>query len=194
MASVYRAVGIIELLNAGQVVAIKVPAAALLADHSARGRFVTEIQVAQKLSGKHPAILQTHGFTVFDDPHSGRELFGLVIEYIGGPNLGQFLAQRQATNKPLEPREIVHVLKPVCEAMHYAHSQGVFHRDVKPQNILLSVGRQPSATRTVKGLAERSPLTEMGIKLTDFGIAQRPGRRTRHRDRRRHGHTGLHAA
>jgi len=152
MASVYKAVGVIDLLNAGQTVALKVPAAALLADPAARGRFVTEIQVAQRLSGKHPAIVQTQGFTIFDDPYSGRELFGLVMEYIDGPTLAHFLAQRQAKNKPLEPKEIVRVLKPVCEALHYAHSQGVFHRDVKPQNVLLT--------------------RKSEVKLADFGIAR----------------------
>jgi hypothetical protein len=77
MASVYRAIGV-DLVNRDRAVALKVPAADLLADAAARGRFVTEIQVAQKLSGKHPAIVETLGYAVFDDPHSGRELYGLV--------------------------------------------------------------------------------------------------------------------
>jgi formylglycine-generating enzyme required for sulfatase activity len=108
--------------------------------------------VAQKLSGKHPAIVETLGYTVFDDPHSGRELFGLVMEFIDGPTLAQFLAQRQAKNRPLDSEEILHILKPVCEGLEYAHSQGVFHRDVKPQNVLLTRKSQ--------------------VKLADFGIAR----------------------
>jgi hypothetical protein len=152
MASVYKAVGVIDLLNRGQAVALKVPAADLLADAGARSRFITEIQVSQKLSGKHPAVIETLGYTVFDDPHSGRELFGLVMEYIDGPTLAHFLAQRQTKKRPLEPKEILFLLKPVCQALEYAHAQGVCHRDIKPQNVLL--------TRKSK------------VKLADFGIAR----------------------
>jgi hypothetical protein len=151
MASVYRAAGV-DLVNRGRSFALKVPAPELLADPAARARFVTEIQVAQNLSGRHPAILDTFGYAIFDDPHSGRELYGLVMEYIDGPTLAHFLAQRQAKNKLLEPEEILHVLKPVCEALEYAHSQGVYHRDVKPQNVLLTRKSQ--------------------AKLADFGIAR----------------------
>jgi formylglycine-generating enzyme required for sulfatase activity len=151
MASVYRAVGI-DLVNSGRVVALKVPTAELLTDPAARDRFVTEIRVSQKLSGKHPAIIETFGYSIFDDPHSGLELFGLVMEYVDGLTVAQLLAQRQAKNKPVEPGEIVRILKPVCEALEYAHSQGVCHRDIKPQNVLLTRKSQP--------------------KLADFGIAR----------------------
>jgi hypothetical protein len=166
MASVYRAIGV-DWVNRDRAVALKVPAAELLADAAARGRFVTEIQVAQKLSGKHPAIVETLGYAVFDDPHSGRELYGLVLEFIDGPTLAQFLAQRQAKNRPLEPKEILHVLKPVCEALEYAHSQGVCHRDIKPQNVLLSFsGRSQSGVGCVPSapFCER-PLNECISKL-----------------------------
>jgi hypothetical protein len=151
MASVYRAVGV-DWVNHNRTIALKVPAADLLADEAARDRFVIEIQVAQKLSGKHPAIVETLGYAVFDDPHSGRELYGLVMEYIDGPTLAHFLAQRQAKNQPLEPKEIVHILKPVCGALAYAHAQGLCHRDIKPQNVLLTRNSQ--------------------VKLADFGIAR----------------------
>src|SRR5438067_696432 len=99
-----------------------------------------------------PAIVEIFGYTVLDDPLSGRELFGLVMEYIDGPTLAQFLVQRQAKNKPLQPKEIVHILKPVCAGLAYAHAQGVYHRDVKPQNVLLTRKSQ--------------------VKLADFGIAR----------------------
>jgi formylglycine-generating enzyme required for sulfatase activity len=151
MASVYRAIGV-DRVNKDRPFALKVPAPELLAEAATCDRFVTEIQVAQKLSGKHPAIIETFTHAIFDDPHSGRELYGLVMEYIDGPTLAHYLAERQAKNKPLEPREILHVLKPVCEALEDAHSQGVYHRDVKPQNVLLTRKSQ--------------------AKLADFGIAR----------------------
>jgi hypothetical protein len=69
-------------VRAGEVVAVKVPAPGLMADAQACGRFVQEIEVSQRLSaGRHPAIAQTLGYEVFDDPHTGREVYGLVLEY-----------------------------------------------------------------------------------------------------------------
>lgn len=152
MASVYRGLGA-SRVRAGEVVAVKVPAPWLMADAEACRSFVREIEVSQRLSaGRHPGIVQTLGYEVFDDPHTGRELYGLVLEYIDGLSLAQFLAQRQAKNKPLGPREIIHLLKPVCEALQYAHAQGLCHRDVKPHNVMLARGGH--------------------AKLTDFGIAR----------------------
>jgi hypothetical protein len=155
MASVYRCLGASQV-RVGEVVAVKVPAPWLMADAEACRRFVQEIEVSQRLSaGRHPAvdsIVRTLGYEVFDDPHTSRELYGLVLEYIDGMSLAQFLAQRQAKSKPLEPKEIMHVLKPVCEALEYAHAQGFCHRDVKPPNVLLARGGH--------------------AKLADFGIAR----------------------
>jgi len=153
MASVYRCTGASQV-RAGEVVAVKVPAPWLMADAEACRRFVQEIEVSLRLSeGRHAAIVRTLGYEIFDDPHaSGRELYGLVLEYIDGLSLAQFLAQRQAKNKPLEPKEIVHILKPLCEALAYAHAQGVCHRDVKPLNVMFAKGGH--------------------AKLMDFGIAR----------------------
>jgi len=153
MASVYRCTGASKV-RAGEVVAVKVPAPWLMADTEACRRFVQEIEVSLRLSeGRHPAIVRTLGYEIFDDPHTtGRELYGLVLEYIDGLSLAQFLAQRQAKNKPLDPKEIVHILKPLGEALAYAHVQGVYHRDVKPPNVMLAKGGH--------------------AKLMDFGIAR----------------------
>ena len=152
MASVYRCTGATQV-RAGEVVAIKVPAPWLMADAEATRLFMQEIEVSHRLSAaRHPAIVQTLGYEVFDEPHTGRELYGLVLEYIEGLSLAQFLAQRQGKNRPLTPKEVVHVLKPVCKALVYAHSQGVCHRDVKPHNVMMAKGGQ--------------------AKLMDFGIAR----------------------
>jgi formylglycine-generating enzyme required for sulfatase activity/proteasome lid subunit RPN8/RPN11 len=154
MASVYRTIGI-DRINRGQVVALKVPAPRLMADDSTCQRFVQEIEVSQRLSAaRHPGMVQTHGYVRFDDPHTGQELYGLVLEFIDGLSLAQYLAQRKAQRKPLTPAEIRAVLKPVCQALEVAHTQDppIFHRDIKPANIMLT--RQGRA------------------KLMDFGIAR----------------------
>jgi parallel beta-helix repeat protein len=155
MASVYRATGV-DLVNRGRIVALKVPAPGLMADERTRERFLQEIQVSQRLSaGRHPAIVETLNYAVFDCPHTGRELYGLVLEFIDGASLGRLLAARKAQKQPLAPREIRNVLEPVCAALEFAHAQEppVLHRDVKPQNIMVS--------RDGKS-----------IKLMDFGIAR----------------------
>ena len=166
MASVYRAV-CVDWVNPGLVVALKVPAPDLLADPSARARFVTEIQVAQKLTGRHKAVVETLGYAVFDDPHHpGRELYGLVMEFINGPSLAQFFAQRQTQNRPLTPDEVLDLLRPVGEALACAHEIGVFHRDLKPHNVMLSFGEPAGLSRRDK------PGGSPEVKLMDFGIAR----------------------
>jgi hypothetical protein len=153
MASVYRAAGVARF-EKGRVVAVKVPAPDLMTDASTRERFEREIEVSLRLSaGRCPHIVQTLGYEVFDDPHSGRELYGLVLEFIEGESLATYLALRQAENRRLPAEEIVRLLQPICEALDFAHQQSpaVFHRDVKPQNVLLT--RQGAA------------------RLMDFGIA-----------------------
>jgi serine/threonine-protein kinase len=82
----------------------------------------------------------------------------LVLEYLHGHTLRQALLERN--NAPMEPAEAIRLLLPVCEGLIYAHKQGVMHRDVKPENILL--------------------LDTGEVKLMDFGIAllkTRPQRR-----------------
>jgi formylglycine-generating enzyme required for sulfatase activity len=152
MASVYRAVGIDDI-NRDQLAAIKVPAPGLLDDAASRQRFVQEILVSQKLSrDHHKAIVETLGYVRLADPHTRRPLYGLVLEYIDGLTLAHWLAQRQARGEQLSLKEIEMILQAVCAALEHAHSQSILHRDLKPQNIMV--------TRDGR------------IKLMDFGIAR----------------------
>ncbi len=153
MASVYRASGI-DRLNRGQPVAIKVPAPELMKDEQTCDRFVQEILVSQRLSsGRHPAVVQTIGYEVFEAP-DGAELYGLVLEFVQGRSLADYLAERKLRQRPLSPTEVLNFLGPVCDALIFAHEQSppILHRDVKPANVML----------TPRGEA----------KLMDFGIAR----------------------
>ncbi|MCE9532076.1 MAG: protein kinase [Planctomycetes bacterium] len=154
MASVYRAVGV-DRVNRGKVVALKVPAPGLMDNEETSQRFVQEIEVSQKLSsGNHPHIVPTHNYVLFEDPFTRKELYALVMEFVEGCSLMYYLSERASRKKPLKPNEILHFLKPVCEALDFAHQQRptVLHRDVKPHNVM--VGRDGA------------------IRLMDFGIAR----------------------
>jgi formylglycine-generating enzyme required for sulfatase activity len=152
MASVYRVVGV-DRINHGEVFALKVPAPALMKDEATATRFFQEIALNAQLSVQpHPALVRTLGKVVFDDPHTGQELYGMVMEFVPGTTLAQLLALRREAKQPLAPAEIVKYLRPVCEALSYAHARKIYHRDLKPHNVMIT------------------PAGE--ARLMDFGIAR----------------------
>jgi formylglycine-generating enzyme required for sulfatase activity len=158
MASVYRVRPEMDF-DERSAYAFKVPAPDLVSTPEALKRFKQEILVSRKLSQEHhPHILPTHGYELFDDRHSGRETIGLVLEFIEGLTLSQFLQRRQAAQKRLEPGEIRAFLKPVCEALAFAHTQGILHRDVKPHNVMLGRPKEKGQW--------------WDVRLMDFGIAR----------------------
>ena len=106
-------------------VAIKVLPPALADQPDLRDRFIREAQTAAKLS--HPHIVPIHAV----DECGGFSFF--VMAYVAG----ETLAQRVQARGPLSASEATRVLREVAWALGYAHAQGVVHRDVKPDNILL---------------------------------------------------------
>jgi serine/threonine-protein kinase len=91
-------------------------------------RFLREIETAARL--QHPHIVP-----VFDSGSVDGQLF-FVMPLIEGESLrGRLQRERQ-----LEPGEAVRIVREIADALDYAHSQGVVHRDVKPENILMSRG------------------------------------------------------
>ncbi len=126
-----------------RVVALKVIREGVLASGRERLRFENEIQVASQL--KHPSIV-----AVFESGcDHGREFF--AMEYADGEPLDVYLAKHTLT-----PDETVRLFQPICDAVSYAHRQGVIHRDLKPSNIIVG---------------------EAGIAhILDFGLAKRMNR------------------
>jgi serine/threonine-protein kinase len=136
MADVYRAYD----PHISRPLAIKVLKAEYRQDREYAVRFLREAQAAGALS--HPGIV-----TVFDVGEIDGYPF-IVMELLDGEPLSEVMKRGAVT-----PAETMHIGVQLADALHYAHAQGVVHRDVKPSNIILSPDRKT-------------------IKLLDFGIAR----------------------
>jgi serine/threonine-protein kinase len=130
-------------------VAIKVLPPHLVASESARKRFVREGQTIAHL--KHPNIVGIHDFGEWEgEPY-------MVMEYIAGRTLGEIIE----ADAPLPLERIHSITKDIADALDYAHSQGLIHRDVKPSNVML------------ESTADSDPFKQSErVVLMDFGIAR----------------------
>lgn len=142
MGAVYRA----KHERTGQTVALKVLRVALAGDDWTR-RFEHEVQILGKL--RHPAIAQIHDAGVMDADASpgGERLPYFVMEYVDGQALTGY-----AGTHALTTRQRIDLLIRVCEGVHHAHQRGVIHRDLKPDNVLVTESGHP--------------------KVLDFGVAR----------------------
>ncbi len=114
-------------------VAIKVPKPGSAS--SRRGWLGDEARAAGKL--RHPNILRLYEFVDLPDGSPA-----VVMEYIDGPSLREFMQSANLSGEPLTLDRSVALMIQVAEAVHYAHTKGLVHRDLKPGNILLdSSGR-----------------------------------------------------
>ncbi|MEK6324037.1 MAG: protein kinase [Acidobacteriota bacterium] len=123
----------------GRKVAIKFLASGSVADEQAKKRLVREAQAAAKLD--HSNICAIHEVGEED----GRSF--IVMQYVEGETLADRIHRRQ-----LELSESLDIAVQVADALTEAHSQGIIHRDIKPQNIMITARGQ--------------------VKVMDFGLAK----------------------
>jgi serine/threonine protein kinase/Flp pilus assembly protein TadD len=137
-------------------VAIKVLRPEVLIGSGAQ-RFLLEIQILARL--QHPNILALLDSGTSDEP-SPRPYY--VMPYVEG----ETLRDRLTREGPLPVAEALRLVREIGEALHYAHGQGLIHRDVKPENVLLSQGHALVADF---GIA-RAVGSAAGDRLTQHGM------------------------
>ncbi len=125
--------------NLNRFVALKLLAPEREKDPAFSNRFEREAHALAALN--HPNIV-----TIYDFGQAGG-FYYLLMEFVDGANLRQLLRERKFT-----PEEALAIVPPLCDALQFAHDQGIVHRDIKPENLLLDkAGR---------------------VKVADFGIAK----------------------
>lgn len=133
-----------------RIVALKILSPAIGRSPAFSSRFAREAKALAKLN--HPGIVTLYEFgSASSSTHQpstpDHQLFYFLMEYVDGVNLGQLMHTGQ-----ISPREALAIVPQICDALQFAHDQGIVHRDIKPENILLDrLGR---------------------VKVADFGIAK----------------------
>ena len=125
----------------GETIAIKTLRSDFLnSDPNALERFRSEIKLARKISSRN--VVRTHDIGESDGVHY------ITMEFVNGTSLHELLQKR----KKMPPSAVISIGKQLARALQVAHEEGVIHRDIKPQNILV----QPDGV----------------LKVMDFGIAR----------------------
>ncbi|MEX2153691.1 MAG: serine/threonine-protein kinase [Gemmatimonadaceae bacterium] len=128
-------------------------------------RFRREIQTSAKL--QHPHIVPVHATGEIGDTDDGRRVPYYTMPYVEGESLRVRLGRTGA----LSITEAVSVLRDVGRALAYAHEHGVAHRDIKPDNILLSGGSAAVADFGIAKAISASRDEPTGTTLTQIGTS-----------------------
>ncbi|HET6408509.1 MAG TPA: serine/threonine-protein kinase, partial [Chthoniobacteraceae bacterium] len=142
-----------------RLVALKLlPSSLAQRDPAFAGRFEREGQLLARLH--HPNIVAVH------DSGTAGEFFFLIMEYVDGVNLRQAMRARRFT-----AQQALAIVPLICDALQYAHDEGVLHRDIKPENILLDAkGRVKLADFGIAKLVAEADLASTGSASAEAGL------------------------
>ncbi|TWT42795.1 Serine/threonine-protein kinase PknB [Thalassoglobus neptunius] len=144
MGAVYRA----KQIRLDRQVALKIIRPDSADDPSFAKRFEREARTLARLN--HPNIVAIYDFgdvTLTGDDGAQQTLYYFLMEYVAGANMRQLMQGGE-----LNATRSLSIVSQICDALQYAHDEGIVHRDIKPENILVDVhGR---------------------LKIADFGLAK----------------------
>jgi eukaryotic-like serine/threonine-protein kinase len=142
-------------------VALKIMHAHISTQQGFRDRFLQEARAAAAL--EHPGIVRVHTFS------HNPELLYIVMAFVPGQNLRDWLYLLAQKSMILSLPESLAIVESVAGALAYAHLRGVFHRDIKPGNIILRP-LEPGQTNEM-GLSYQPVVTDFGLaKLAEGGV------------------------
>lgn len=141
-----------------RTVAIKLLAPHLVWEKDFVERFLREARAAGKL--RHPNLIEIH-----DVGQEGEQYYFVMTHLPGGT-----LKQRMQKEGALSPAEISAVLRPLADALDYAHAKGLVHRDVKPTNVMFDERGQPVLTDF--GIVKAAQETKLTVTGSSMGTPQ----------------------
>ncbi len=148
-------------------VALKVPRPEVLVNEEELSRFKDEAIAIAKLD--HPGVVKLLRYNMDSVPPF------IATQWCDGPSLAKWLADRpNVRNDQSYLREVSELIAQVADALHYVHQQGISHRDLKPDNILLD--RQfNNNPRTDSTTDDQPSLADFTPRISDFGLSKLTG-------------------